>query len=102
MTVDTDRGLMDELRKNTFRWIDQHAADAASAFASYGHVMAHGLGGNGPIAEVTKQSTRNCAGRSGNVDGAIQRGRLSYSGTASAKIALPCCVCEYQSVKRKT
>jgi hypothetical protein len=35
-------------------------------------------------------------------DGAIQRGRLTYSATASAKIALPCGVCEYQSVKRKT
>jgi hypothetical protein len=35
-------------------------------------------------------------------DGAIQRGRPTYSATASAKIALPCCVCRYQSVKRKT
>ena len=35
-------------------------------------------------------------------DGAILRGRLTYSATASAKIALPCCVCKYQSVKRKT
>src|SRR6266849_6242603 len=35
-------------------------------------------------------------------DGAIQCGRLTYSATASAKIALPCGVCEYQSVKRKT
>jgi hypothetical protein len=31
-----------------------------------------------------------------------QRGRLTYSATASAKIALPCWVCKYQSVKRKT
>ena len=29
-------------------------------------------------------------------------GRLTYSATASAMIALPCCVCKYQSVKRKT
>jgi hypothetical protein len=42
MTLDTDRGLMDELRKNTFRWIDQHAADAASAFAHHRHVVARG------------------------------------------------------------
>jgi hypothetical protein len=35
-------------------------------------------------------------------DGATQCGRLTYSATASAKIALPRCVCKYQSVKRKT
>jgi hypothetical protein len=35
------------------------------------------------------------------VDGAIKRGRLTYSAIASAKIAFPC-VCKYQSVKRKT
>jgi hypothetical protein len=29
-------------------------------------------------------------------------GQLTYSATASAKIALPCCVCKYRSVKRKT
>jgi hypothetical protein len=49
-----------------------------------------------------KQSARNCAGRLRDARRRYQAWRLTYSATASAKIALPCCVCKYQAVKRKT
>lgn len=55
------------------------------------------------LRTVTKAiGPRRCGPINRMSDRAIRRGRRIYSPTASAKIALPCCVCKYQSVKRRT
>jgi hypothetical protein len=69
---------------------------AADTHRDWRHLRSAGSGQQGKSQQQSARTDQEMA------DGAIKRGRLTYSAIASAKIAFPCCVCKYQSVKRKT
>ena len=54
------------------------------------------------LRSAKKQSARNYEGRLRDVRRGYPARRLTYSAIASAMIALPRCVCKYESVNRKT